>query len=64
MSLQRFTMDHMPGFAKVVRGTLAMIRFFGVVRGTTALLHCAGLGKLPCYFPLGRARHTSHNIPN
>jgi hypothetical protein len=38
MSLQRFTMGHMPGLAKVVPGTIAMLRFFGVVRGTTAPL--------------------------
>jgi hypothetical protein len=27
MSLQRFTMGRMPGLAKVVRGTIAMLRF-------------------------------------
>jgi hypothetical protein len=35
MSLQRFIMGRMPGLAKVVRGTIAMLRFSGVVRGTT-----------------------------
>jgi hypothetical protein len=38
MSIQRFTMGHMPGLAKVVRGTIAMLRFPRVVRGTTAPL--------------------------
>jgi hypothetical protein len=36
MRLQRFTMDRMPGLAKVVHGTIAMLRFPGVVRDTTA----------------------------
>jgi hypothetical protein len=36
--LQRFTMGRMLGLAKVVRGTIAMLRFPGVVRGTTAPL--------------------------
>jgi hypothetical protein len=31
MLLQRFTMCHMPGLAKIVRGTIAMRRFPGVV---------------------------------
>jgi hypothetical protein len=35
MSLQRFTMGRMLGFAKVVCGTIAMLRFSGVVCGTT-----------------------------
>jgi hypothetical protein len=38
MPLQRFTMGHMPGLAKVVRGTIAMLRIPGVVRGTTVPL--------------------------
>jgi hypothetical protein len=38
MLLHRFTMRHMPGLAKVVRSTIAMLRFSGVVRGTTASL--------------------------
>jgi hypothetical protein len=38
MPLQRFTMGRMPGLAKVVYGTIAMLRFPGVVRGTTAPL--------------------------
>jgi hypothetical protein len=36
--LQRFTMGHMPGLDKVVRGTIAMLRFPRVVRETTAPL--------------------------
>jgi hypothetical protein len=31
MPLQRFTMGRMPGLSKVVRGTIAMLRFPGVV---------------------------------
>jgi hypothetical protein len=38
MPLQRFTMGRMPGLAKVVRGTIAMLRFPRVVRGTTTPL--------------------------
>jgi hypothetical protein len=30
MSLQRFTMGHMPGLAKVVHSTIAMLRFLVV----------------------------------
>jgi hypothetical protein len=45
MPLQRFTMGHMPGFAKVVRGIIALLRFPGVVHGTMALLHRVGLSE-------------------
>jgi hypothetical protein len=38
MSLQRFTMCRMPGLAKVVWGTIAMLRIPGVVCGTTTPL--------------------------
>jgi hypothetical protein len=38
MPLQRFTIGRMPGLAKVVRGTIAMLRIPEVVRGTTASL--------------------------
>jgi hypothetical protein len=38
MPLQWFTMGCIPGLAKVVRDTIAMLRFSGVVRGTTAPL--------------------------
>jgi hypothetical protein len=37
MPLQRFTMGRMPGLAKVVRSTIAMLRFPRVVRCTTVL---------------------------
>jgi hypothetical protein len=41
MPLQRYTMGRMPGLAKVVRGTIAMLRFPRVVRGTmTPLALC------------------------
>jgi hypothetical protein len=42
MSLQRFTMGHMPGLTKVVCGTIVMLRFPGVVRGTTTPLAPCG----------------------
>jgi hypothetical protein len=38
MPLQRFTMGRMPGLAKVVYGTIAMLRFLRVVHGTTSPL--------------------------
>jgi hypothetical protein len=38
MPLQWFTMGHMLGFAKVVCGTIEMLRFPGVVHGTTTPL--------------------------
>jgi hypothetical protein len=38
MSLQRLTMGRMPDLSKVVHGTIAMLRFPGVVRGTVAPL--------------------------
>jgi hypothetical protein len=38
MSLQKFTMTRMSGLAKVGHGTISMLRFLGVVRGTTASL--------------------------
>jgi hypothetical protein len=34
MPLQRFTMGRIPGLAKVVRDTIAMLRFPGVVCST------------------------------
>jgi hypothetical protein len=42
MSLQRFSMGHMLDLAKVVRGTIAMLRFSGVVCGTTTALAPCG----------------------
>jgi hypothetical protein len=38
MLLERFTIGRMPSFAKVVRGTIAMLRFPRVVCSTTAPL--------------------------
>jgi hypothetical protein len=38
MMLQRFTMGHMLGLAKVVCSTIAMLRFLRVVHGTTTPL--------------------------
>jgi hypothetical protein len=41
MPLKRFTMGRMPRLAMVVHGTIAMLRFPGVVRGTmTPLAPC------------------------
>jgi hypothetical protein len=45
MSLQMFTMDCIPGLAKVVRGTIVLLRFLGVVTVPRPLLHRAILGK-------------------
>jgi hypothetical protein len=42
MLLQRFTMGRMPGLAKVVHDTIAMLRFPGVVCGTTTPLAPCG----------------------
>jgi hypothetical protein len=42
MPLQRFTISRMPGLAKVVRGTIAMLRFPGVVHGSTTPLAPCG----------------------
>jgi hypothetical protein len=39
MSLQMFTMGRMPGFAKEVRGTIALLMFSGVVMVPRPLLH-------------------------
>jgi hypothetical protein len=46
MSLQRFTIGHVPGLAKIVHGTIAMLRFSKVVRGTTAPLAPCGLERM------------------
>jgi hypothetical protein len=45
MQLQIFTMGRMPDLTNVVRGTIAMLRFPGVVRGTMPLLHHVSLGE-------------------
>jgi hypothetical protein len=62
MSLQRFTMDRMPGLAKVVRGTIAMLRFSGVVRGTTAPLAPCELRRvtMPILTHLSKAHFPQH----
>jgi hypothetical protein len=43
-------MDHMSGLTKVVRGTITMLRFSGVVRGTTAPLAPCRLGQMTIPF--------------
>jgi hypothetical protein len=45
MSLQRFTMSHMPSFAKVVRSTIALVRFSVIVIVPWPLLHSVNLGE-------------------
>jgi hypothetical protein len=45
MPLQRFIMSCMPGLAKVVRSTIAMLRFPGVVMAPQLLLHRVSLGE-------------------
>jgi hypothetical protein len=45
MSLQMFTIGRMLGLAKVVRGTIAMLRFPGVVAVPQPLLHRVSLGE-------------------
>jgi hypothetical protein len=45
MPLQRFTMGRMPSFAKVVRSTIALLRFSVVVTVPRSLLHRVSLGK-------------------
>jgi hypothetical protein len=50
MPLQRFTMGHMPGFAKVVCNTIALLRFLEVVMVPRPLLHRVSLGEQLCQF--------------
>jgi hypothetical protein len=45
MSLQRFTICCMPSFAKVVRSTIALLRFPRVLVVPHPLLHCVSLGE-------------------
>jgi hypothetical protein len=45
MPLQRFTMGHMSGFAKVVCGTIALLGFPGVVAVPRRLLHHVDPGE-------------------
>jgi hypothetical protein len=45
MPLQRITMCHMPGLAKVVHSTIAMVRFSGVVAVPWWLLHHVSLDE-------------------
>jgi hypothetical protein len=45
MPLQRFTMGHILGLAKLVRGTIAMLRFSGIVAVPRPLLHHMGLSE-------------------
>jgi hypothetical protein len=45
MLLQRFTMGRMPGLAKLVRSTIVLLRFRGVVMVSRPLLHRVSLGE-------------------
>jgi hypothetical protein len=45
MLLQRFTVGRMPGLDKVVRNTISLLRFPGVVVVPQPLLHCVSLGE-------------------
>jgi hypothetical protein len=45
MLLQRFTMGRMTGLAKVVRSTIALLRFPEVVTVPRPLLHHVSLGE-------------------
>jgi hypothetical protein len=45
MLLQRFTMGRMPSFAKVVRSTVALLRFPKVVMVPRPLLHRVSLDE-------------------
>jgi hypothetical protein len=48
---KRFALSRMPGLAMVVRGTIAMLRFLGVVRGTTAPLAPSELERMTMPLP-------------
>jgi hypothetical protein len=64
MPLQRSTMGPMTSFTKVVHSTITLLRFPGVVIvpwPSCTLWACASNYDK---FPLIRARHTSHSIPN
>jgi hypothetical protein len=45
MPLQRFTMGRIPSLAKIVRSTIAMLRFPEVVAIPQSLLHHVSLGE-------------------
>jgi hypothetical protein len=58
MPLQRFTMGRMSGLAKLVHGTIAMLRFSGVVRCTTDPLALSGLERMT--MPLSTHPNKAH----
>jgi hypothetical protein len=62
MPLQRFTIGRMSGLAKVVCGTIAMLRFPGVVRGTTSPLTPCGPERMtmPLSTHLSKAHFPQH----
>jgi hypothetical protein len=62
MPLQRFTMGRMPGLAKVVHSTIAILRFPWVVRGTMAPLAPCGHERMTMPLPshLSKAHFPQH----
>jgi hypothetical protein len=44
-------MGHMSGFASIVCGTVAMLRFLGVVHGTTTPLALCRVGRITMPLP-------------
>jgi hypothetical protein len=64
MPLQRFTMGRMPSLDKVVRGTIAMLRFPRVVCSTTAPHAPCGPKRMMMPLPTHPSKHSSHNIRN
>jgi hypothetical protein len=64
MALQRFTMGRMPGLAMVVHGTIAMLRFLGVVLGTMAPLTPCGPERITMPLLTHLSKDTSRSTPN
>jgi hypothetical protein len=63
MSLERFTMGHMPGLAKLVRGTIAMLRSPEEVHGSTTPLAPCEPGKVTTpisHSLVSKLFHTGH----
>jgi hypothetical protein len=66
MPIQRFTMGRMPGLAKVVRSTIAMLRFPKVVTVQRPLLNRVSLGEELRQIPThpSKAHFPQQVIPN
>jgi hypothetical protein len=63
MSLQRVTMGHMSGLAKVVRGTTSMLKIPGVIHGTTAPLAPCGPERMAIPLPTHPSKAHSPQHP-